>query len=213
VHTVAGTYLSLQKLRGGSVTLEFVLRDAEREAIVNLWQRKLHQDETGLPLAQRHRNLEPASAEFLAALAAGVGVRRMVEIGGSSGVSTIALACAARHVGGHLTSIEIEPQRQAESRDTLARLKLDTFVTYVCGDAANILPEVGVMDFAFIDCEKADYIRFFDMLRIAPGGLVVADNIRSHALTDYVVHVRKRSDVESITLNVGMGLEVTTFAC
>jgi len=47
------------------------------------------------------------------------------------------------------------------------------------------------------------------MLRVTPGGLVVADNILSHDLKDYVEHVRKRPGVESITLNVGKGLEVT----
>jgi len=69
----------------------------------------------------------------------------------------------------------------------------------------------GEFDFVFLDCEKEDYIRFFEMLHVAAGGIVVADNIISHALTDYVAHVRSRPDVESITLSVGKGLEVTRF--
>ena len=51
--------------------------------------------------------------------------------------------------------------------------------------------------------------RFFDMLRLAPGAVVVADNILSHDLTAYVAHVRARPGVESMTLPVGKGLEVT----
>lgn len=188
-----------------------MLGERERAAIARLWQRKLEQDARGLPQAERHRNLEPPSAEFLCALAAGVGARKMVEIGGSSGISTIALSVAAREAGGRLTSIEIEPKRQQESRELLRGLALDAFVDYVCGDAGAVLLRLGVMDLALIDCEKEDYARFFDMLRVAPGGFVVADNIISHSLASYVSHVRKRPAVESMTLPIGKGLEVTRF--
>lgn len=186
-----------------------MLTDSERDAIARLWQRKLDQDAKGLPQAERHRNLEPASAEFLCALAAGVGAKRMVEIGGSSGISTIALAAAARETGGRLTSIEIEAKRQAESHEILRGLQLDGFVDYICKDAAEVLPTLREVDLALIDCEKQDYTRFFDMLKMAPDGVVVADNIISHDLGDYVAHVRGKRTVDSITLPIGKGLEVT----
>lgn len=188
-----------------------MLGERERAAMARLWQRKLEQDARGLPQAERHRNLEPPSAEFLCALAAGVGAKRMVEIGGSSGISTIALAVAARDVGGRLTSIEIEPKRQQESRELLRSLALEKLVDYVCSDAGGVLPRLGEVDLALIDCKKEDYVRFFDMLRVAPGGFVVADNIISHSLASYVNHVRKRPAVESMTLPIGKGLEVTRF--
>lgn len=186
-----------------------MLGEPERAAIARLWQRKLEQDAAGMPQAQRHRNLEPPSAEFLCALAAGIGAKRTVEIGGSSGISTIALAAAARQVQGSVTSIEIEPKRQGESRETLRCLGLESFVEYICGDASAVLPRLGEVDLALIDCEKRDYIRFFDMLPIARGGFVVADNILSHSLTDYVQHVRQCAGVESVTLPIGKGLELT----
>jgi predicted O-methyltransferase YrrM len=188
-----------------------MLGERERAAIARLWQRKLEQDARGLPQAERHRNLEPPSAEFLCALAAGIGARRMVDIGGSSGISTIVLAVAARDAGGRLTSIEIEPTRQLESRELLRSLALDDFVEYIRGDAGAVLPQIGEVDLALIDCEKEDYIRFFDMLGISPGGFVVADNIISHSLTSYVKHVRQRLHVESVTLPIGKGLELTRF--
>lgn len=188
-----------------------MLGEKERAAIDRLWKRKLEQDAQKLAQSERHRNLEPVSAEFICALAAGVGAQRLVEIGGSSGISTIALAAAAKDVGGKLVSIEIEADRQAESRETLSALGLEQAVDYRLGDAASLLPQLAEVDFAFIDCEKEDYIRFFDMLQIAHGGIVVADNILSHDLEDYVAHVRQRPGVESITLKIGKGLEVTRF--
>jgi predicted O-methyltransferase YrrM len=186
-----------------------MLTEAQRTEIARLWRRKLEQDEQGLEQRERHRNLEPASAEFLHALALGTGAKRAVEIGGSSGISTIALAAAAREVNGRVVSIEIEATRQAESRATLSGLGLDEFVDFICEDAAEVLPRLQEVDLAFIDCEKEDYVRFFDMLQVASDGLVVADNILSHALTEYVAHVRSRPATESITLPIGKGLELT----
>lgn len=186
-----------------------MLGQPERDEIARIWARKLRQEAEGLPLRERHRNLEPASAEFICTLAAGIQAKRLVEIGGSTGLSTIALAAAARRTGGRLTSFEIVPERQAESRETLARLGLDRFVEFVPRDAAEVLPSLEPLDFVLIDCEKDDYIRFFDMAPLARPAVVVADNIISHDLRDYVAHVCSLPGVESITLPIGKGLEVT----
>lgn len=186
-----------------------MLRDEDRAEIIRLWTRKIDQDQRGLPQPERHRNLEPPSAEFICALASGIGAQRILEIGGSSGISTIALASAARHTRGRLISIEIEPIRQAEARYTLTRLGLVHLVSFQLADAASVLPNETDLDFALIDCEKEDYICFFDMFRMRKGGIVVADNAISHNLTEYIQHVRSKPGVESITLPIGKGLEVT----
>ena len=186
-----------------------MLHDRERAAIDALWTVKISQDARDLPQAQRCRNLEPDSAEFIAALAAGVRATRLLEIGGSSGISTIALASAARQTGGRLVSLEIEAARQAESKRTLADLGLDGHVDYVLADAGTVLDRYVNLEFVLIDCEKEDYARFFDLLKLAPGAVVVADNILSHDLFDYVGHVRAVSGVQSVTLPVGKGLEVS----
>ncbi len=187
-----------------------MLNERERAEIARIWTRKREQDSAKLPQSERHRNLEPDSAEFLHALGCGVKAKHMLEIGGSSGLSTVALASAARQVGGKLISLEIEPKRQAEARETIARLGMQEQVEFRLGDAAGILPALPPMDLVLIDCEKEDYPRFFDMLKLNPGGLVVADNILSHDLGAYVRHVRAKG-LESITLPVGKGLEVTRY--
>ena len=89
-------------------------------------------------------------------------------------------------------SLEIEPARQAESKQTLGDLGLDGHVDYVLGDAGTVLDRYDGLEFVLIDCEKEDYVRFFDRLKLAPGAIVVADNILSHDLWDYVRHVRAR---------------------
>ena len=189
-----------------------MLNDRERAAIDALWTVKISQDARDLPQAQRCRNLEPDSAEFICALAAGIRATSLLEIGGSSGISTIALAAAARQTGGRLVSLEIEPARQAESKRTLTDLGLAGYVDYVLADAGTVLDRYTGLQFVLIDCEKEDYVPFFDGLRLAPGAVVVADNILSHDLWDYVGHVRSRPGVQSLTLPVGKGLEVSRFA-
>ena len=189
-----------------------MLHDRERAAIEAIWSLKISQDARDLPQAQRCRNLEPDSAEFICALAAGCRATSILEIGGSSGISTIALAAAARATGGRLVSIEIEPQRQAESKRTLDDLGLAERVDYVLADAGEVLDRYTGLQFVLIDCEKEDYVRFFDRLRLAPGAVVVADNILSHDLWDYVRHVRTVTGIESVTLPIGKGLEVSRFA-
>jgi len=188
-----------------------MLNERERIEIARLWERKLQQGTLSLPQSERHRNLEPASAEFICSLAAGIGAKRILEIGGSSGLSTIALAAGARQVEGMVTSIEIEPNRQAEAQARISHLGLAPYVDFILGDAVSLLESMGQFDLVFIDCEKEDYILFFDMLDVPAGGIVVADNVISHSLTDYVAHVRSQREVESITLPVGNGLEVTRF--
>ena len=186
-----------------------MLDESKRALIAKLWERKLDQDSKKLPQSERHRNLQPDSAEFICSLAAGCHAKRLLEIGGSSGISTIALAEAARQTNGKLTSLEIEPIRQAESRGNIASVGLADYVDFVLGDAAEAIPRHRGLNFVLIDCEKDDYIRFFDMLDLAPGAVVVADNILSHDLFAYVAHVRKRGGMDSITLPIGQGLEVT----
>jgi predicted O-methyltransferase YrrM len=184
-----------------------MLTDTDRREIERLWTRKLDQDAKKLPQAERHRNLEPDSAELLCVLVERLKARRVVEIGGSSGISTIALAAALRGTEGRLTSIEIEPQRQAEAKATLARLGLQSHVEFILGDAAKVLPSLAAQDFVLLDCEKDDYVRFYEMLPLARAAIVVADNVLSHDLTAYQAHVRAKAD--SVTLPVGKGLELT----
>jgi predicted O-methyltransferase YrrM len=188
-----------------------LLTASEREAIEGLWSEKLAQDRRGLPQSERHRNLEPPSAEFICALAAGIRARRLLEVGGSSGLSTIALAAAARETGGRLVSIEVEPARQALARQRLAGLGLSEWVDFVLADAGQVLTQYDELDFVLIDCEKEDYERFLSLLRLAPSAVVVADNILSHNLGQYVSAVRGYPGVESLTLAIGKGLEVSRF--
>src|ERR1700692_3797158 len=132
-------FLAMIAENGGLVKCSTMLGIEERTEIYRLWKRKVEQDEQGLSQADRHRNLEPPSAEFIHALAAGIGAKRILEVGGSSGISTIALAAAAKQTSGRLVSIEMEPLRQQDAQQTLSRLDLAQHVDFIRADAATVV--------------------------------------------------------------------------
>ena len=64
---------------------------------------------------------------------------------------------------------------------------------------------------AFIDAEKDDYRSHFITVfpLVHSGGLIVADNVLSHDISDYQAMVRERADCETFTLPLERGLEMT----
>ncbi|MBA2518575.1 MAG: hypothetical protein H0V24_02825 [Chloroflexia bacterium] len=45
--------------------------------------------------------------------------------------------------------------------------------------------------------------------RVKPNGMIIADNVMSHDISDYQQWVRDRADLETITLPLNRGLELT----
>ncbi|HZG36646.1 MAG TPA: hypothetical protein VEY87_12450, partial [Gaiellaceae bacterium] len=70
-----------------------------------------------------------------------------------------------------------------------------------------------VFDVVFLDAEKDDYERLFGLARtkLEPGGVVVADNVLSHAETLGAYSRARQADptLESVTLPLDRGLELS----
>ena len=69
----------------------------------------------------RLRNLEPDTARLLAVLVRANGTQKLLELGTSNGYSTLWLADAVRATGGHLTTVDIDPERSAQAAAILER--------------------------------------------------------------------------------------------
>jgi caffeoyl-CoA O-methyltransferase len=166
----------------------------------------------GLPSSQRTRNVERETGRWLALLARATKARELLEIGSSNGVSTMWLAAAARQNGGQVTGTEILPERAAEANRNLVDAGLDTVARVVAGDARGTVASLpGPFDLVFIDAEKDDYVDHFEAVvdRVRIGGLILADNVISHDLSAYQAVMRERSDVETVTIPIGRGVEFT----
>jgi caffeoyl-CoA O-methyltransferase len=166
----------------------------------------------GLPSSQRTRNVERQTGRWLALLVRATNARELLEIGSSNGVSTIWLAAAARQNGGQVIGTEILPERVAEANRNLAEAGLDGVARVVAGEArATVASLPGPFDLVFIDAEKDDYVDHFAAVvdRVEIGGLILADNVISHDLSEYQAMLRSRSDVETVTIPIGRGVEFT----
>jgi caffeoyl-CoA O-methyltransferase len=185
--------------------------DERAEAVLErLYTEDAAQRAAGLPSSQRTRNLERDTGRWLALLARATDAREVLEIGSSNGVSTIWLAAAAQHNGGRVTGTEILPERAADANRNLADAGLDAVARVVAGDARTTVASLpGPFDIVFIDAEKDDYVDHFQAVadRVGPGGLILADNVISHDLSEYQAMLRSRSDVETVTIPIGCGVE------
>lgn len=166
----------------------------------------------GLPSSQRTRNLERETGHWLRLLVLATGARAILEIGSSNGVSTLWLASAAAETGGHVTGTELIPERAAAANAHLAEAGLGRVATVLPGDAATAVAGLaGPFDLVFIDAEKDDYVAHFERVvgKVRNGGLVLADNVISHDLSAYQAMLRARPDIETVTVPIGRGVEMS----
>jgi predicted O-methyltransferase YrrM len=170
--------------------------------------------EAGLLAEERSRAVPPATGRFLFALAASQAGIEVLEIGGSRGYSSIWLAAGARVLGGRLVSLEADPAKCAAWRANVATAGLEEWAELVEGDAHDTLARIeDVFDLVFLDAEKDDYETLFGLARplLEPGGLVVADNVLSHAETLGAYSAARQADpkLSSVTVPLDRGLELT----
>ena len=168
----------------------------------------------GLPPEERSRAVAPSTGRFLFSLVAPNAGCEVLEIGGSRGYSTIWLAAGARYLGGHVTSLERHLGRAADWRRNLAEAGLEEWAELVEGDAVETLAGLDdAFDVVFLDADKGDYERLFTLARtkLEPGGLVVADNVLSHAETLAAYSAARQADptLSSVTVPLDRGLELT----
>ncbi len=168
----------------------------------------------GVAASLRSRQVAPTTGRFLLSLVAPQAGCDVLEIGGSRGYSTIWLAAGARMLGGHVVSLERDPAKCQAWRRNVADAGLDEWAQLVEGDAFESLERLDdVFDVVFLDAEKDDYERLFALARgrVERGGLIVADNVTSHAGTLAAYSRARQEDptLSSLTLPLDRGLELS----
>lgn len=182
--------------------------------ITQLEARDRQERALGLPGSQRIQALHPDSARLLYITALAAKATAIMEVGTNRGYSTLWLALAAKKNGGKVTTCELDPAKAKEARAYFEQAGLAQAIEVCVGDAGEILrQQTGPIDLLFIDAVKEDYKTYLETAysRITPGGLIVADNVLSHSeqLLDYTTYVQNHPRLESATINIGRGLEIT----
>ncbi len=191
-----------------------MLDDKVRAVLERLEAEDVKEREEGVPREQRARQVAPTTGQFLFALVAPQWDCEVLEIGGSRGYSSIWFGAGVRHLGGRVLSLEADPAKCEAWRRNVAEAGLEGTAELVEGDAFATLPEIrDVFDIVFIDAEKDDYERLFQLARdkVEPGGLFVADNVLSHAETLAAYSGARQADptLESLTVPLDRGLELS----
>lgn len=138
----------------------------------------------GTPQARRLRAITPDTGRFLLTLALAIRARTIVEIGTSGGYSGLWLAIAARENGGRLVTFDVDPAKVELARQAFADAGLDGVVELRHADGvAGLAGFDGDADLVFLDAEKVIYEAALEPAigALRPGGLLVADNLTSHA--------------------------------
>ncbi len=191
-----------------------MLDDRVRAVLERLEQEDRSEREAGVPAQRRSRQVAPTTGRFLFALAAAQAGIEVLEIGGSRGYSSIWLAAGARILGGRLVSLEHDTEKCVAWRRNIAEARLEEWAELVEDDAfATLRQAEDVFDLVFLDAEKDDYEELFVLARplLEPGGLVVADNVLSHAdpLSAYSAARQADATLVSVTLPLDRGLELS----
>jgi caffeoyl-CoA O-methyltransferase len=191
-----------------------MLDDRVRAVLARLEGEDADERARGVDRALRARAVTATTGRFLFALVAPQTSCEVLEVGGSRGYSTIWLAAAARILGGRVVSVENDPAKCEAWKRNIEEAGLSDWAELVEGDALNQLSEIeDVFDVVFIDAEKEDYERHFELARpkLEPGGLVVADNVLSHEETLGAYSRARQADpgLVSVTVPLDRGLELS----
>ena len=182
-----------------------------------------HLDE--IPSEKRLNCVSKNIGMFYNILLKSINAKNILEIGMSVGYSGLWFADAVisnKQLDGQIITIDREKFKIDNARRNFEEAGVDSLIKIREGEARKILQEIkaefneNYFDFIFIDADKESYIEYFDLCLplVRKGGIIGADNILfperfNDMMADYLSHVRSKSNVQSVTIPIDNGEEVT----
>ena len=128
-----------------------------------------------------------------------------LEIGTSTGHSSIWIAWALSKTGGKLTTIEVDRNRHLQAKANFEQAGLADYIDAHLGDAHAMVPALtGKVDFVFSDADKEWYKNYFISMdpKITAGGCFVAHNIeqRSRGIREFIDYIESLDNYKT-TIN------------
>jgi len=138
--------------------------------------------------------------------------KRAVEIGTSTGHSSIWIAWAMSQTGGKLITIEINEQRRKEALANFEKAGLSKYIDSRLGDAHELVPKItGEVDFVFSDADKDWYLNYFKALdpKLAVGGCFTSHNIEMQGAREFFEHVKSLPNYKTTADYNGAGMSIS----
>ncbi|WP_422080843.1 O-methyltransferase [Ulvibacterium sp.] len=129
----------------------------------------------------RDMNVPSSDGKLLYDIILKNGYTKGLEIGTSTGHSTIWIAWAFSKTGGKLITIDIDETRHKQALANLKEAGLLDYVDARLADAHELVKELsGTFDFVFSDADKGWYINYFKDVapKLERGGCFTAHNVR-----------------------------------
>jgi predicted O-methyltransferase YrrM len=180
--------------------------DAEKKALAAL-------DE--MTKGKWYLNVTTREGRVLRQLTEMTGAKRVVEIGTSSGYSTLWLALGARAAGGKVFTHEIDPEKIKIAQENFKKAGLDDVITIIPGDAHETIKQhKEQVDLVFLDADKKGYIDYLQKILpvVRPGGVVIGHDMHGHMPDPrYIEAITKEPGLETSFLmmeNFGMSVSL-----
>lgn len=153
----------------------------------------------------RDMNVPFADGQALHDLVVRKGFKRGLEIGTSTGHSTIWIAWAMSKTGGRLVTLEIDEDRHRTALRNLEAAGVAPYVDARLGNAHDLVKQLpGPFDFVFSDADKDWYKQYFEDLdgKLTVGGCFTAHNVLNGfaGVTAFLDHVRARPSYDTTIL-------------
>ena len=156
-----------------------------------------------------------------------INAKKILEIGTSVGYSglwfaDVVMSNTQSESNGKIITIEREKFKIDNATQNFEEAGVGSLIKIREGEARKILREIkeefseNYFDFIFIDADKESYIEYFDLCLplVRKGGIIGADNILfperfNEMMADYLSHVKSKPNVQSVTVPIDNGEEVT----
>jgi len=135
-----------------------------------------------------------------------------VEIGTSTGHSSIWIAWAMSKTGGKLITYEIDERRYKEALSNFEKAGLSNYIDARLGDAHELVAKLNEqIDFVFSDADKDWYTNYFKALdpNLVVGGCFTAHNIEMSGARDFYEHISNLPNYKTMVDNRGAGMSIS----
>ena len=175
------------------------------------------------------------TGKFFSILLSAMNAKKILEVGTSVGYSTLWFAYSfCQNKENHsmskvnITTIDNNPLKIKKATTNFKNAGVSGLIEIIEGNALKVLNQLSnhvkenpddqsqYFDFIFLDADKENLQEYFDLAIsiVKKGGVIVTDNVLypeeyRPSMSKYIEHIRKKDFVQSVTVPIGHGEEVS----
>ncbi|RJQ24391.1 O-methyltransferase [Candidatus Parcubacteria bacterium] len=158
---------------------------------------------------------------FFHALLVAIKAKKALELGTSTGYSTLYIADAllSCHKNPVILTVEKNPSKIIRARHNFERAGVSDYIKIIPSRILDVLknmPKKPTFDFALIDADKENAKKYFDLVLplLKVGGIIATDNMLypekyRKIMRNYSKYIVKKKNVWTVTLPIGNGQEIS----